>query len=147
MRLWVGDCTSRLVLVILADYAKPDGRGAYPSVRTVSRVARVSERCVRQHLKRLREDGVIRRGDQGLVSHARADRRPVVWDLCMRPVGESGMPVTQERAISAAIPEDGMNGTAPRTLDQSQEPSDSNDSRTISDHGVNGTAPPCQATV
>lgn len=136
-----GDCTSRLILVILADYAKPDGRGAYPSVQTVSQVARVSERCVRQHLKRLREDGVIRHGDQKLVSHVRADHRPTVWDLCMRPVGESGMPVTQERAISAAIPEDGVNGTAPRPLDQSQEPSDSNDSRTIPDHGVNGTAP------
>lgn len=103
-----GDCTSRLILVILADYAKPDGRGAHPSVQTVSRVARVSERCVCQHLRRLREDGVIRRGDQGLVSHVRADRRPVVWDLCMRPVGESGMPVIQERAVSAAVSDGGV---------------------------------------
>ncbi|MEE8739020.1 MAG: hypothetical protein SOI66_08975 [Bifidobacterium sp.] len=107
-----GDVTSRLILLILADYAKPDGTGAYPSVHTVALLARVSDRCVRKHLSDLHASGVIRRGDQRILSHIRADRRTTVWDLCMAPAGESGMSVVQERAIAVGL--DGVNDGAPR---------------------------------
>lgn len=115
-----GDVTSRLILLILADYAKPDGTGAYPSVHTVALLARVSDRCVRKHLSDLHASGVIRRGDQRILSHIRADRRTTVWDLCMRPAGESGMSVAQERAIDVEL--DGVNERAPR--DDSPESGD-----------------------
>jgi hypothetical protein len=115
-----GDVTSRLILLILADYAKPDGTGAYPSVHTVALLARVSDRCVRKHLSDLHASGVIRRGDQRILSHIRADRRTTVWDLCMRPAGESGMSVAQERAIDVEL--DGVNERAPR--DDGQESGD-----------------------
>ncbi|KFI39813.1 cryptic prophage protein [Bifidobacterium actinocoloniiforme DSM 22766] len=111
------DSTGRLILVILADFARPDGSGAYPSVETVSRIARVSPRCVRQHLSRLKEAGVIRAGDQRILSHIRADRRTTVWDLCMTPAGESGMSVERERAIDEELGQDGVNERAARETD------------------------------
>lgn len=72
---------ARLVLVSLADYAHPDGTGAFPSVATLAARLGVTERSVRRGLATLAERGLIRRGDQALVSHYRPDRRPVVWEL------------------------------------------------------------------
>jgi hypothetical protein len=77
----VTDPTQALVLVALADSAQEDGRNAWPSQATLARRARVSDRSVRRILAQLEADGVIRRGDQRVVEHLKADRRPVVWDL------------------------------------------------------------------
>jgi hypothetical protein len=129
-----GDVTSRLILLILADYAKPDGRGAYPSVHTVALLARVSDRCVRKHLSDLHASGVIRKGDQRILSHIRADRRTTVWDLCMPAVGESGMSAAQEDAIGIEL--DGVNQRAGR--EGEAEPGDGVNSGSGRDgHGVN----------
>lgn len=69
------------VLYALADRANDDGTGAYPAQEWISYRARCSTRTVRNHVKNLEERGVIERGDQSLVSHFPANRRPVVWDL------------------------------------------------------------------
>ena len=79
----VGDARDLLVLLALADFASPDGRGCFPSMSTVARAARCSERTAQRSLRALEAAGLIRRGDQELVSHYRKDKRPVVWDLAL----------------------------------------------------------------
>jgi hypothetical protein len=49
----------RLVLLALADRANDDGTGAWPSVATLAREARVSERSVQYALRRLETGGHI----------------------------------------------------------------------------------------
>lgn len=75
------DATALLILWALADRAADDGRAAYPSVDWIAERARCSTRTVHRHLRTLEDGGLIRRGDQQLVAHFRADHRPVVWDL------------------------------------------------------------------
>ncbi|OIR41170.1 hypothetical protein BJP08_08060 [Corynebacterium sp. NML140438] len=69
------------VLYALADRADDRGCGAFPSQEWIATRARCSVRTVRRKLQALEESRVIRRGDQDLVSHYRADRRPTVWDI------------------------------------------------------------------
>lgn len=77
----VDDPAQLLVLWALSDRANDDGTSAYPAVSWLADRARCSSRSVHRHLKALEVGEVIRRGDQSLVDHYRADRRPVVWDL------------------------------------------------------------------
>lgn len=85
--LWVlEDCTVaepelRVLLFALADRAANDGASAFPSRAWLAERCFCSVRSVSRRLARLEEMGIIRRGDQHLVDHFRADRRPVVWDL------------------------------------------------------------------
>ncbi|WP_413600822.1 helix-turn-helix domain-containing protein [Curtobacterium sp. Curtsp57] len=72
-----------LVLLALADRAHDDGTAAYPSREWIGDRARCSVRSVASHLRALEEAGLIRKGDQDLVAHFRADRRPVVYDVVM----------------------------------------------------------------
>lgn len=57
-RVRLGDL---LVLLALADHAKRDGTGAWPSVKTLSEYARITERQVQRCLRRLEELGEIER--------------------------------------------------------------------------------------
>lgn len=50
---------ARLVLLSLAEYAHDDGTKAFPSVESVSRKARLSERGTRDALRKLEGDGMI----------------------------------------------------------------------------------------
>lgn len=80
-------CPPQLVstLIGLANHADPHGRGAYPGQGMLASYTRKSERQVRRDLAEAERLGLIRRGDQRLVAHIPADRRPVVWDLVMAP--------------------------------------------------------------
>ena len=73
------------VLVGLANNAKSDGTLACPSVRTLMRYTRLSERTVRTALDRLEEEGVIVRCDPAIVAAIikRKDRRTTGYDLVM----------------------------------------------------------------
>lgn len=71
----------RLVLVTLADYADPDGTGAWPSQSTLGTRLGVTPRSVKRALDALEAKGLIVRGDQRLVGGYPANRRPVVWNL------------------------------------------------------------------
>lgn len=71
----------RLVLVVLADHASSDGTGAYPSKARIAHRLGTSERSVQRALARLEALGLIAKGDQRMVLHHRADRRPTVWNL------------------------------------------------------------------
>ena len=48
-----------LVLLVLADHAHDDGGSAYPSVATIARLARMSERGVQTALRHLRDAGIV----------------------------------------------------------------------------------------
>lgn len=76
------------VLMGLANHADEQGRGAYAGQELLAEYARKSDRQARTDLGRLEDAGLIRRGDQSLVAHLRADKRPVVWDLAMERIKE-----------------------------------------------------------
>lgn len=71
------------VLVGLANQANDDGTAAFPSVDTLVRYTRLSERTVRTALDRLEESGVIAPCDPAIVAAhiRRADHRPQGWNL------------------------------------------------------------------
>ncbi len=78
----------KAVLIGLANHAAPDGKEAFPSVRTLIRYTDLSERTVQTALDRLEGDGIIRPCDPAVVAAKikRADRRPRGWDLAMHLV-------------------------------------------------------------
>lgn len=76
----------RLVLVALADYANPEGRGAWPSTSTLAERLGISTRAIKRSLSQLRDRGFIAPGDQELVSHIRGDRRPTVYDVALHGI-------------------------------------------------------------
>jgi hypothetical protein len=80
------DSSARHVLLCLANYAGTDGRGAFPSAKTLTDDTGLSERTVRLKLDLLEERGLIVRGNQALaaVYIDRHDRRPVVYDLLIK---------------------------------------------------------------
>lgn len=86
------------VLDKLADHAHRDGRNAFRSVDSIAAELRCSKRTVQRALRSLEVLGLITRGDQKLLAHIRADRRPVVYDLCLDRFG----------VTTAVTPLDGM---------------------------------------
>lgn len=93
---------SKLVLVALANHARPDGSAAFPSVGTICRYTCLSERAVRAHLDALEGAGVIERCDPTIVAaHVkRADRRPVGYNICLGGVQEAHL--VPERGAAGA---------------------------------------------
>ncbi|MDH6283251.1 helix-turn-helix domain-containing protein [Prescottella agglutinans] len=89
-----------MVLLGLANHADRRGEDAYPSVRTLSRYARISERQVQRCLSALLELGLIERGNQRIVEAKieREDRRPVVYNLLIER-GVSSSPRPQKPQI------------------------------------------------
>jgi len=85
-----GDPIAKLVLLGLADHAQADGSASWPTQKVLAEYANVSARTVRTKLRSLEELGLIQPGDQEIVSHIRADRRPPVYDLNLREEGISG---------------------------------------------------------
>jgi hypothetical protein len=77
-----------IVLVALANHADPDGRNAFPSVATLTRYTRLSERSVRNALRSLESLGLIRPSDPEIVAAyvKRSDRRPNGYDLALELV-------------------------------------------------------------
>jgi hypothetical protein len=79
----VQDPQDVLILVAMADHAHEDGTASWASKDTIAKKARCSESTVKRRVRALESAGVIRPGDQQLVAHLRADRRPRVWDLAL----------------------------------------------------------------
>jgi hypothetical protein len=118
-----------IVLIGLANHADPDGRNAFPSVATLARYTRLSERSVQYALRELAALGLIRRSDQAIVAAhiKRADRRPRGWDLVIH----SSIP-TPAREVQAVHPaarngvqvqRDGVQNTTSRGARSAPEPS------------------------
>ena len=74
---------ARLVLATLADYADPQGHGAFPSKATIAARLGIDGDTVRKHLRTLEEADLIRRGDAKLVQHYPAWARPTVYNLAL----------------------------------------------------------------
>lgn len=93
------------VLIALGNHADRDGTGAFPSVETLRRYTKLSERTIRTKLAELEATGIIRRGNQAIAAAhiERADRRPVVWDLAME-LGVQEMHPAQETGVQQAHP-------------------------------------------
>ncbi|MFF9197304.1 helix-turn-helix domain-containing protein [Streptomyces sp. NPDC014779] len=113
-------------LIGLAEHADAQGRGAYPSVPTLAAYTCKSERSVQRDLKGLREEGLIRPGDAGLVAHIPADRRPEVYDLALErrvPGGRAGDEDARAEVAKLASSrarggrKDGVTPTSPRRGD------------------------------
>ncbi len=89
-------------LLALANHAGRDGTGARPSQETLAWYTRKARRNVRKDIDALLKLGLIREGDQRVVAHLRADRRPVVYDLAMERkrtpvVLDEGMPASPRK--------------------------------------------------
>ena len=83
----------RLVLIAVANHADKRGQSAWPSQETLAEYCCCSSRTIRRQLSELEESGIIRRGDQRLVSHFRGGYRPVVYDVDLggdEPANNSG---------------------------------------------------------
>lgn len=101
----VRDPGEALVLIGIANHAGKDGRGCYAGQATLAHYARCSERTLRRKLSALEARGVIVRGDQALVDHIPASRRPVVWDL--EWPGQNGRPVSLSGQVGQGWPDTG----------------------------------------
>ncbi|MEW1616504.1 hypothetical protein [Streptomyces sp. NPDC088744] len=77
----VSDVNEYAVLGAMADKADPDGCGTWLSKDTIAARVHVSDETVKRCWRNMAKRGLIARGDQNLVRHYRADRRPVVYDL------------------------------------------------------------------
>lgn len=77
----VNSTTDRMLLAGLAEKADPDGTNAFPSRRTLARIALCDVKTVQRRLASLTERGVITLGDQAAARYIPAHARPKVYDL------------------------------------------------------------------
>ncbi|MFJ1708717.1 hypothetical protein [Kitasatospora sp. NPDC088346] len=77
----VADVNEYAILGCMAETADRDGCGTWQSKETIAHRVKVSEETVKRCWRNLLRRGLIAKGDQSLVKHYRADRRPVVYDL------------------------------------------------------------------
>lgn len=98
----------RLVLICLANYANASGEDAFPSNARLCRDTGLSESTVRRWLQRLQALSLICLGNQAIAvaKVARADRRPVVYQLVLTPQVSRGVTVTprEVNGVSNPIP-------------------------------------------
>lgn len=115
----VTGATARHVLLVLANYADHEGRCAFPSAATLARNTGLTERGVRLKLAELQKLGAIRLGNQAIVAaHIdRADRRPVVYDLCI-----TGVNPVHPAATGGISRQHGVNVAAARGEPRSPKP-------------------------
>jgi DNA-binding MarR family transcriptional regulator len=116
------DSSARHVLLCLANYAGTDGRGAFPSARTLTDDTGLSERTVRVKLDLLEARGLIERGNQALaaVYIDRQDRRPVVYDLMLKRGAEDA---PREEATGCNVQYNGVQPTTERGAVTAPNPS------------------------
>lgn len=102
---------SRMVLVGLANHADDDGCNAWPSVATLARYCRVSERTIQRALKQLEADGLIlverqSGGSNGIQPRWRPNRYIVVKrGDNVTPRIENGVTDQAKRGDTALSPE------------------------------------------
>lgn len=77
----------RLVLLCLADKADENGRNVFPSVRTIARETRLSERAVQLALKNLRDSGRITRAGKHV------EWKTTMYEIRMDAEAEAGVVV------------------------------------------------------
>jgi len=115
-----GESTGQLVLLVLANYARPDGTSAFPAVRTLARATCLSERSVQRKLRELEAAGIIERCDPLIVAAyiTRSDSRPIGYNILMstapngvtvcHPVERDGVTVGQHGVTVSPSRGDGV---------------------------------------
>ncbi|WP_368665891.1 helix-turn-helix domain-containing protein [Cryobacterium sp. Y62] len=88
------------VLLKLANVAGQDGSSAYRNLWEVAAELGVDRRSIQRSYRELEAAELMHKGDQRTLSHIRADRRPVVYDLNFGWQREFGRP-------ELPMPEDG----------------------------------------
>jgi hypothetical protein len=88
----------RLVLLMLADKANDDGTGAWPSVRTIAREARMSVRAVQYSLRRLEAAGAI-------VATGSSGHGTTVYTVLTTPPANSARVQSTTEIVSDFAPE------------------------------------------
>lgn len=71
----------RALLTLMSHRANHDGTGCYPSKATMARYALCDTTTVKRHLHEMARRGLIGPGNQKLVAHLPANKRPNVYDL------------------------------------------------------------------
>lgn len=75
-----GDSTTKLLLIVLADYANDD-RQAWPSVATLAAEVEVGDRTIQRSLRKLESMGLIGPGDQRLTKGYPKGQKPLVYQV------------------------------------------------------------------
>jgi hypothetical protein len=70
-----------LVLIRVGNHVGGDMRGCFAKAATLAKESLMGESTVLKHLRALKAAGVLLPGDEKLVDHIRADKRPPVYDL------------------------------------------------------------------
>lgn len=84
------------ILLLLADHADTQGKGAFPSQKRIVALTGYSRRTIQNGLHDLETAGLIRRGDQRITEHL-GKYRPIVWDLTMKDFrGAKTTPLEQQ---------------------------------------------------
>lgn len=84
------------ILLLLADHADTQGKGAFPSQKRIVAMTGYSRRTIQNGLHDLETAGLIRRGDQRITEHL-GKYRPIVWDLTMKDFrGAKTTPLEQQ---------------------------------------------------
>ena len=103
-----GKGSDLLLLLAIADYAHDDGNGAWPSVETLARKTRLSERAVQYGLRHLETGGAI------LVHEKEGPRGANIYQVIMRG-GANFAPGVQSSAESVESCTPGANSAGVQT--------------------------------
>ena len=112
---------NRLVLLVLADKAEEDGTNAWPSVATIAREARMTERQAQRCLRSLQANGSIVKQDG---RHRKGAQRhgTYIYDVVMKD--DILSPSEDERVTSTTVKGDILDGeSVQRVAQMSPEPS------------------------
>lgn len=77
------DQTTRHVALVLGNFAHSQTGDIYPSLATLEDETGMSERQIRRCIQKLIAVGLLDYGDQSVVAHFRADKRPKVYKFNM----------------------------------------------------------------
>lgn len=113
----------RLVLVALANHARPDGTAAFPSNARMAAYTCLSERAVRNQLRILEGRGLIWRCDDSIVAAyiSRPDRRPRGYNLRLDLVN-GGHQIPPDEITGGISRHDGGHLETPRGATGAPEP-------------------------
>jgi hypothetical protein len=132
-----------VVLIGLANHADPDGNNAFPSLHTLTRYTRLSERSVRYALRTLEDLHLIAPSDPDIVAAyvKRPDRRPNGYNLTLTttPVHNHPTPVDNPASGRQTLPPaDQGEGQTPHSRGANNDPTRGNHCpRTVLNHPGN----------
>lgn len=134
------------VLIKLANVAAADGTRAFRSNTQVAQELGVSVRSVQRGLRELEQQGLIAKGDQRLVQHLRADRRPRVYDLAMPKTTAKDMALIEAWNGATELSTDATTGRQKDTDGMTAAVVTYKNDRTITKETKPSTVQPCPTT-